>query len=77
MEFNYVATLIGPSTLFYSSLSDSFSQSPKGHGTKYLSDYQYGAIHTVPQKAAEESIRIFLAITPAKLEDILDLEKIL
>lgn len=77
MELNYVATLAGPSTLFYSPSANIFSQSPKGHGTIYISDYQYGAIHTVPQNDPENKIRIFLAITPVTLEDILELEKIL
>lgn len=77
VELNYIATLIGPSTLFYSPSANNFSQSPKGYGTIYISDYQYGAIHTVPRNDPEDGIRIFLAVTPATLEDILNLEKIL
>lgn len=75
-EHNYIASLLGPSTIFYSPIENRFDQAQQAQGTVYASDSEYGAIHSAPNINNIRTGRIILVVTPAPMNDILELKKL-
>ena len=75
-ESNFIMTLHGPSTLFYSPNLDSFNQANSGQGTVFISNYDYGAIHSAPKVKHIGTGRFFITITPSSRETILEFSKL-
>ena len=69
-ESNFIITIIGPATLFYSPYLKTIDQTHLGKGTVYISDYDYGAIHSAPKIKHIGTGRLIISVIPNIKETI-------